>query len=257
MKKAFIFLSLLLLATSCSNYTGDLFTEEKIDALIEKGEYTQAEASIKLKIATSDTLSPLDKANLLFKIDVMNRIRQDFTKDDSTVIAYIKKYYPAVTDQELAAWEASGALEYKTIDGVKKYFYNAPRNLFRISKQAQAHWTEVNGRQSNSLDSLLGEYIPQVVQTQEKNKGNKYENLVMPVEMKIKYTITVKPNEVPAGEIIKVWMPYPREAAQQKIYDCWLYLNRNTSFLPITTPTKASTWSSLPSKTVPPHSVMN
>ena len=35
--------------------------------------------------------------------------------------------------------------------------------------------------------------------------------------MKIKYTVTVKPDEVPAGETVRVWMPYPRRDAGSHI----------------------------------------
>lgn len=235
MKKLLLIPALLLIFTcilSCCNS----YSDNEIDTLITEGEYNDATAAIKLKIAT-DTLSPNQISALLFKIDVMERIKADFTKDYSTVLAYIKQYYPAVTDQEIAAWEASGALECKKIDGVKKYFYNAPRNLFRISKEAQAHWAQINGRQSDCLDRFLGKYIPQIVESPKSAQtayaqqfaqaigplqaaqpipGSPYEHFTMPVTMKIKYTITVKPNEVPAGETIRVWMPYPRESAQQK-----------------------------------------
>ncbi|MEG1898729.1 MAG: transglutaminase domain-containing protein [Bacteroidales bacterium] len=222
--KKLLLIPTLFLIFACTHYSCNSYSNDEIDALIEEGEYIDATAAIKLKIAT-DTLSPNEIAALLFKIDIMERIKADFTKDDTTVLSYIKQYYPAVTEEEIAAWEASGALECKNINGVKKYFNNAPRNLFRICKEAQAHWKEINGRQSDCLDRFLGKYIPQIVESPQSTQtlqamlpvpNSTYEHFTMPVTMKIKYTITVKPNEVPAGETIKVWMPYPRKAAQQK-----------------------------------------
>ena len=38
----------------------------------------------------------------------------------------------------------------------------------------------------------------------------------MPVTMKLRYTITVPAGEVPAGEMIRVWMPYPRNNEKHK-----------------------------------------
>ncbi|MEG0517489.1 MAG: transglutaminase-like domain-containing protein [Bacteroidales bacterium] len=237
--KKLLLIPVLFLFLACIHTSCDSYSDNEIDSLIAEGEYHDATTAIKLKIAT-DSLSPDEIYALLFRIEIMERIRKDFTKDRATVLAYIKEYYPAVTDEEIAAWEASGALEYKMIDGVKKYFYNAPRNLFRISKEAQAHWKEINGRQSDSLDKFLGNYIPRVIASAQPAQsaqqayarqfaqatqplkaappipGSPYEHFTMPVTMKIKYSITVKPNEVPAGEIIRVWMPYPRNAAQQK-----------------------------------------
>jgi len=42
------------------------------------------------------------------------------------------------------------------------------------------------------------------------NLENKTGALLAPVKMKIRYTLTVKADEVPAGEVVRVWMPYPR-----------------------------------------------
>lgn len=216
MQKLTLFIVALWALSAC-NQTASVpasLSEQAIHHLIEQGEYTRATQAIKLKIAT-DTLSPQEAAAWSFKIEVMERIRKDFSKDDSTVLAYITQYHPEVTAEELAAWEASGALECKIIDGKKKYFHSAHRNLFRIDTNARKYYTALNGRQSDSLDRFLGKLIPQVVAQSQKVSG-KFEKQGLPVNMQITYTLTVKPNEVPDGETIRVWMPYPRENAKYK-----------------------------------------
>ena len=203
MKKLFTLLAMAFALYACQM---PQITDENIDAAIKSGQFAQAEQMIKLKIATQE-LTPGEIWELDAKMQTMDRIRQDFTKDDTTVLAYIKKVIPDVTPEQIAHWESTGALECMMIDGVKKYFWAAPRNLFRIDKEAQAHW-DVNGRQSDELDVFLADYIPSTVA---KTAKNKFENISEPKRFKINYTITVKPNEVPAGEMIRVWMPYPRE----------------------------------------------
>lgn len=203
MKKLFTLFAMAIALYACQMPE---ITDENIDAAIKNGQFAQAEQMIKLKIATQE-LTPGEIWELDAKMQTMDRIRQDFTKDDTTVLAYIKKVIPDVTPEQIAHWESTGALECMMIDGVKKYFWAAPRNLFRIDKEAQAHW-DVNGRQSDELDVFLADYIPSTVA---KTAKNKFENISEPKRFKINYTITVKPNEVPAGEMIRVWMPYPRE----------------------------------------------
>lgn len=204
MKRLFALLVLAFAAYACQM---PKITDENINEAIAKGEFAQAEQMIKLKIATEE-LTPGQVWELDAKVQTMNRIRKDFSKDDTTVVAYIKKIIPDITQEQLANWESTGALECMMIDGVKKYFWNAPRNLFRINKEAQAHW-DVKGRQSDELDVFLADYIPSVVTQTSKDK---IENLSAPKKFKINYSITVKPNEVPEGEMIRVWMPYPRES---------------------------------------------
>ena len=203
MKKLFALLVLAFAAFSCQI---PQITDETIDKAIAEGNFTSAEQMIKLKIATEE-LTPAQVWDLDAKIQTMHRIVKDFSKDDTTVLAYIKNVIPDVTPEQIAHWENTGALECMMIDGVKKYFRNAPRNLFRIDKEAQAHW-DVKGRQSDELDVFLADYIPAVVAQTSKNK---FENTGKPKKFRINYSITVKPNEVPEGEMIRVWMPYPRE----------------------------------------------
>ncbi len=203
MKKLFALFLLAFAAFSCQV---PQITEETIDKAIADGNFTSAEQMIKLKIATEE-LTPGEVWDLEAKIQTMHRIKQDFSKDDSTVLAYIKNIIPDVTPEQIAHWESTGALECLMIDGVKKYFRNAPRNLFRIDKEAQACW-DVKGRQSDELDIFLADYIPSVVK---KTSKKDIENVGKPKKFKISYSITVKPDEVPAGEMIRVWLPYPRE----------------------------------------------
>ena len=203
MKKLFALLALAFAVYACQM---PQITNESIETAIKEGNFTQAEQMIKLKIATED-LTPGEVWDLDAKIQTMHRIRKDFSKVDTTVMAYIKKVIPNVTPEQIAKWEASGALECMMIDGEKRYFRNAPRNLFRIDAEAQAHW-DVNGRQSDDLDIFLSKHIPSVVA---QTKKNKIENLTKPQKMRVTYTLVVKPNEVPEGETIRVWLPYPRE----------------------------------------------
>lgn len=214
-KLSFLILSILALC-GCGQFFSEHSTvkEETVDKLIDNGDFSQAKALIKLKIASED-LSRKEEYDWLAKIDIMERTQKDFRLDDSTVVAQIKEYYPDVTAEELARWEECGALECKVIDGQKRYFHSAARNLFRISKEAQSRYEQIKGRQSDDLDAFLSGYIPKVVAAA-KARGGKNGSMVMPVKMKIRYTLTVPAEEVPAGEMIRVWMPYPRNDAKHR-----------------------------------------
>ena len=197
-------ISVLLFA--CGSPVSDkLPTQKQIDNSIAKGDFTEASKFIRLYL-TCDSLTPMERYDLAFKLERMDRIRKDFSADDTTVISYVKKIYPQVTENEIKAWEASNALENLTIDGKMKFFRNAGRNLFRIDSVARKYYTAANPTEKDSLSNFLAWHIPAIV----KGSQNSKSAYVQPVKMKIKYTLTVKPNQVPAGEVIRVWMPYPR-----------------------------------------------
>jgi len=135
------------------------------------------------------------------------RIAIDFSRDSNYIVNYLKQYYPELTLEQVQAWEATNALEGMVIDGQKKYFRNAGRNLFRIDMDAKAVYDSINGEEVDQLCLLLDGYIKDVIAESRKEK----KSLVLPVTMTIKYTLTVQPDMVPEGETVKAWMPFPRE----------------------------------------------
>ena len=135
------------------------------------------------------------------------RIAIDFSRDSNYIVNYLKLYYPELTAEQVAAWEATNALEHKYIDGQKRYFRNAGRNLFRIDKEAKKVYEQVEGVQVDQLHLFLDGYNKEVIKVAREQK----KSLVLPVTMTIKYTLTVKPDVVPDSTVLRAWMPYPRE----------------------------------------------
>ncbi len=107
----------------------------------------------------------------------------------------------------LKDWEQDGTLEYKIIDGEKLYFNRSHTNLFRINKELKKIKKEITGAQKENLDILIEKTIPRIL-----TETKETENIYGPKEkMKLNYTITVPANAIPEGELLKCWMPYPRE----------------------------------------------
>ena len=135
------------------------------------------------------------------------RIALDFSRDSAWIVDYLKPYYPDLTAAQVAAWESSKALEGRVIDGQKRYFRNAGRNLFRIDPEARKVFQAVNGVTRDVEDVYLDGYNREVI-AEVRASGK---NLVKPVDFLIRYELTVKPDAVPDGETVRAWMPYPRE----------------------------------------------
>lgn len=194
----FLFISGFLQAQSVSLKT--------IDDEITVGDYSKAKKSIDLYIAQNN-LSAKEIYDLNFKKDVLDRISEDFSKSRESVIEYIKKYYPNVDDKMISAWEAEKSLEMRIIDGQKRYMSRAAPNLFRINEEAIKRKLEIDGSQEDNVEKVLKTHLPAVVNTLKSNGKTQAD----PVKMKVKYTVTLKPNVVPDGEMVRCWLPYPRE----------------------------------------------
>ncbi len=136
----------------------------------------------------------------------MNRIKLDFRLSEAQVKEYISKYIPDVTEEQMRQWEKSKALEYMIIDGQKRYFNNAGQNLFRIDSAAHAMKVAKDGMSLSGSDKDDEILLPQIINAV---KQTGYDT-VMPKHMRVTYTLTVKPNMVPDGKIIRCWLPFPR-----------------------------------------------
>ena len=181
-------------------------SDANIEKVMAAGNFTEAEKLIKTKIATED-LTPAQVWDLNFKIEVMDRIRKDFNKDDSTIFAQLQKYYPEVTREDMAKWEEKLILESMVIDGEKKYYKYSARNVFRIDEEAEQLFNKTHPYSPDPLDTFVDESVTKVLKTARKTG----KSIVEPEKLKIRYWISVKPDEVPAGEVVRVWMPYLRK----------------------------------------------
>jgi transglutaminase-like putative cysteine protease len=202
--KQFVVLVLILIICACSPQSGKVSLEQ-INAEETAGNFTKAANLIDLFIAEND-LSATSVYELNSRKDVMHRIRLDFGKDKTAVEEYIRKYYPDVNDEMLTQWENSGALEYKIIDGKKWYYNRAAANLFRLDKEAITRKAEIDKSDGNEK-AVLKAHLLDIVNILSKSGKTQ----VSPIKMQMKYELTLKPNVVPDGEVVRCWLPYPRE----------------------------------------------
>jgi len=203
MKQISIF-ALITLLCACSPQSAKVDMAQ-IDREEDAGNFTKAIHLIDLYIAEND-LPAASIYELNARKDIMHRIRLDFGKDKPAVEEYIYKYYPDVNNEMLARWESSGALEYKIIDGEKWYYNRAASNLFRLDEDAKVRKTEVDKEDENKV-SVLRTHLPEIIDALSRNGKTQSS----PVKMRVKYELTLKPNAVPAGEVVRCWLPYPRE----------------------------------------------
>ncbi|MDO8549120.1 MAG: transglutaminase domain-containing protein, partial [Ignavibacteria bacterium] len=200
--KILIFMSFLLSGSvmlAQTNYP-------EINKEIETGNFSKASIMLD-EIMEKNNLTQTEKYELNFQKERLNRIRQDFRKTSEDILEYVRKYYPEADEKALEKWEEDGSLEYKIIDGKKFYFNRAHANLFRVNKEAKKQKEKIDGAALSELNKYLSTYIPDAVKESKALKNT----LVKKVTHKLNYTVTVGPNAVPDGEIIRCWLPFPRE----------------------------------------------
>jgi len=197
----------LLLCLTCLLSTYAQTTFSTVNQAIEKGDFERAQDLI-VEIIAKKQLHDTTIYNLQLQSALLDRIKLDFSRDEAYIRETLKPYYPKLSEEQLRSWEASGELEMRVIEGEKRYFRNAAWNLFRVNKAAKARKLEVDGQSEESLSRFLADYLPEAVH-QIKESGN---DLSAPKAITINYTLRVKPDVVPDGEMIRAWLPYPRNS---------------------------------------------
>jgi hypothetical protein len=140
------------------------------------------------------------------QIEIAERIRLDFSLTEEEFNSRVEKYLGKPTDSMLAIWEKNKWIEWRMIDGEKKYFNRAASNLVLLKS-----FYEEREKQDLETGAEPG-MIDRVKHTEEVMKQTVKKSVpVLPVSMKISYTITILPDVVPEGETIRCWMPLPRE----------------------------------------------
>ncbi|MBN1154550.1 transglutaminase domain-containing protein [candidate division KSB1 bacterium] len=186
---------------------------EKIQYMIDIGDYSSAQQEMKAKLCESKELDYAQRRAMMFEIERLDRIRLDFTKDREQVIEEIQFYIPNVTKESVETWEANRSLEYKIIDGEKKYFKNAVPNLFRIDKRAMLIKKKAERR--TDLAPLYDRM------TDVKNIINAsmatQKRYVNPKRLEVTYRLIVDDDAVPPGHTIRSWLPYPREVSNRQV----------------------------------------
>ena len=177
--------------------------------LVDSGRFSDANALL----ATGS-----DAAESAFQRERMRRIRLDFSLDEAAAKAAVRRWIPELTDEEFARWDQQGLIEHVDIDGTRWYFKRAPSNLFLLSDEARARRRADAPMPPPGPNEVLNAHHVRVVAAAERGGTAS----VLPQRIEFTQSLTVKADNVPAGETIRAWIPYPREIPGQQERVQWI-----------------------------------
>lgn len=219
----FAMTQLFFMVLSCSEHNNEILTNHARQ-LMEKGMFSRV-------IEIADSLDGEFNADQAVRreIDSMAdyavRYMIDFPYTEDDILDLLRSGSVEADEEALRTWEDQGELEFMNIDGEKRYFRWAHRNLYRINDSLRAE-KQIDKQRNESLHALCINEIEDIFHyagirgygepgNNDKNRtGDSVQPAGMrfnPRKMRINYTITVDADAVPEGEMIRCWMPYPRE----------------------------------------------
>ncbi|MFO1513175.1 MAG: transglutaminase domain-containing protein [Verrucomicrobiota bacterium] len=177
---------------------------EQASTLERRGQFHEAEQLLRSALVTTLLAEP-ERKQLAFELDRLERIRKDypFTKDE--LLAALKKSVRDLTAQEFDLWLAEGRFDARAIDGEQRFMVSSVSNLYFRYPELESRRLEPKNRQDYERAVLAG---ARAIVKATAESGKPY---ALPKQFRVAMTATVKSNVVPAGEIIRAWLPIPRE----------------------------------------------
>lgn len=201
----FVFAGLLAAAAGCGNQGNNRVMEEARE-LLRSGQFSRL-----LEMAEDETpgIEPdgPQRREMDSLADRARRFMIDFPHRAGDVLERLANDSVDAGEDDLRRWEEAGELEYMWIDGERRYFRWAHRNLYRINDSLRREKLIDSERDRSLAEVCMGEIEKILDKTAIAGPGA----AINPKTMTIRYTITVDADAVPPGETIRCWMPYPRE----------------------------------------------
>ena len=176
----------------------------QVDELIAQGEFARAEKvmkSLPKKVRVADAVR-IDSLRT-----IMQRIRTDFRITPEEGVKMIREKMPEATDAQIQHWKDTRALEVMNIDGKEMWFRKSVGNLWLLGKEFAAQ----NAADNHESFLTRRKYYLEAMRTPaDKNNVRDWRRV------NITFTLDVNADAVPAGETLRVWMPFPYENLRQK-----------------------------------------
>lgn len=196
--------AILLIMTYCKPKTDCSQILEDMEVNLEYGNISDvAGLDDSLKNNCPENLEAIQIADSLAQI--AERTGLDFAVTEEQIMKQLQTMVGSLTADDKAFWEKKGWLEWRLIDGEKMYFNRAASNLRLLKmfyEQKETRLLEI----ANDTGMVFRLKHTQEVYRTSDNQGNPS----VPVNMIINYTISVHPDAVPEGEMIRCWMPWPK-----------------------------------------------
>lgn len=204
MKGAMVLLAVWGLS-ACSGGMGRGSRIAEVAGAIDEGRFSEAVAMTEtwraevagdsLLVAALDSLA-----------DLTHRLRLEFSLSEEQIRERLAGSVGVFTEAEFLSWEDGGWLEWRMIDGEKRYFNRAASNLKRLLDHRRGRDLPVEAAVPEPFDTFRMHYAAKIIEL-----PDLYGQPVCPVTLRVKYTLTVEADAVPPGEVIRCWLPWPRE----------------------------------------------
>ncbi len=150
-------------------------------------------------------LSAARRKHLEFQRDVLDRTIKDYALTKEVLFQKLTGSVKNLTRDEFDHWLADGWFDGRVIDGGMFYVKPSVSNLYFRHPELNARRldaTDTAGEQQKRLE------VCRAIKNAAAEQGAPY---VLPHHFACVMTVATSPNAAPAGEMIRAWLPIPRQ----------------------------------------------
>jgi transglutaminase-like putative cysteine protease len=191
-----------ILACVCAGQESAIIRQA--ESLEQKGQFKEAAALLTKALAEPSPASG-ERKKLEFELDRLDRIRKDYSHTRDGLFASLRKSVKGITAEEFDRWIDEGRFDMRTIDGERRFMVSSVSNLF-------FRYSELNSRRTPPKDTTKAARAALencIAIKKEAKAGNT--PYVLPKRFRVTMTVTAKANAVPDGEMVRAWLPIPRD----------------------------------------------
>ncbi|MGQ9596471.1 MAG: transglutaminase-like domain-containing protein [Thermoproteota archaeon] len=184
---------------------------DDIRHLEENGLFKEAMSTINRALAGDKKLPTALRSRLEWELERIKRMEWDYGLSEEEAFNSLKECILELTRDEFNEWMKEGLIEHRKIEGETKVFRNFLPNL--MSNRMEIRDRLKIRKETEGIMNTVREHLDTVI-LRATSSDLRY---VEPVRNRILMTLKVKPDVVPEGETVKVWMPFSRRDPLQPI----------------------------------------
>lgn len=162
------------------------------------------DASNVLNTALAAASPGTEHKQIEFELDRLNRILQDFSLSQDDLFNALQQSVSGLTTNEFQQWVREGRFDSRVIDGRRWFMRASVSNLYFRYPDLYARRMD-GGNRAKLPHAFLASC--RAIKQAALSQGSPY---VLPKRFDVTMTVTADPDAVPAGQIIRAWLPIPR-----------------------------------------------
>jgi transglutaminase-like putative cysteine protease len=168
------------------------------------GKFKEAAAELTRTLNNTPATTPEHKT-LKFELDRLERIKKDYPFTKEELFNELKKSVKDLTRQEFEQWVQQGRFDSREIDGNRVFMTSSVSNLF--FRYPELYPRRLPPRETAELEKRHWETCVEIKNAAH-SEGKPY---VLPKRFQMSMTVAAKTDVVPPGEMVRAWLPIPRE----------------------------------------------